>query len=64
MAEKLIPPRRNEPVISPNGMPTTRFAEYIERVARVQNDTTEAIESGDIAGSTIDDELLHFWIRG
>ena len=62
MADKIIPPRRNEPVIGPNGYPTTRFSEYLERTATQVNDTTSTIETGDL-GSTTDDELLHFWMR-
>lgn len=29
----IIPPRRGEPVVTPDGIPTIRFIEYLERTA-------------------------------
>lgn len=39
----LIPPRRNE-FLTKSGIPTTRFAEYLEELARSLNSSDESIE--------------------
>ena len=44
MADKIIPPRRNE-VLTNSGTGTVRFMEYLERTAAVSNEATDAIDS-------------------
>ena len=44
MAEKIIPPRRNE-VLTNTGTGTVRFMEYLERTATQVNDSSASIES-------------------
>lgn len=48
MAE-LIPPKRGE-FLTPNGLPTIRFMNYLEQLARQGNETTTIIET--ITGAT------------
>ena len=63
MAE-LIPPRRNE-FLTKEGVPTQRFAEYLERVASASNENTsdtsvfESLNSNAMALAGIYDELLN-----
>ncbi len=44
MADKIIPPRRNE-VLTGKGVGTTRFMEYLERSANTINDNTAAADA-------------------
>ena len=47
MVDQVIPPRRNE-VLTGQGVGTTRFMEYLERVAVVSNESTAAIDASTI----------------
>lgn len=49
MAE-LIPPRRDE-TLTGDGIPTLRFSEYLEGLARNVNATTSQTDLGDVAAS-------------
>ena len=49
MAE-LIPPRRDE-TLTGDGIPTLRFSEYLELLARQLNTNTDNNELGDVAAS-------------
>ena len=40
----IIPPRRGEE-LTPDGKPTVRFSEYLERLTSVTNDTTSEVNS-------------------
>ncbi len=40
----IIPPRRGEE-LTPDGKPTTRFSEYLERITDVTNTTTSEVNS-------------------
>lgn len=44
MADKIIPPRRNE-VLTGSGIGTTRFMEYLERSAATTNESVDAIDA-------------------
>lgn len=44
MADKIIPPRRNE-VLTGKGIGTTRFMEYLERVALTTNDNADSVDA-------------------
>jgi hypothetical protein len=55
----LVPPKRGEPVIDKNGVPTVRFMEYLERSATLVNDTVTStetdIDSVNLTTAMIDD---------
>ncbi len=40
MVDKIIPPRRGQE-LTPQGRPTVRFSEYLERLSQVTNETAE-----------------------
>ena len=40
MADALVPPRRDLPIVESDGRPTLRFAQYLERVGRDITNTT------------------------
>ena len=40
MADALVPPRRDLPIVEADGRPTLRFAQYLERVGRDITSTT------------------------
>ena len=44
MVDKIIPPKRSE-VLTGSGIGTTRFMEYLERVASRTNDNAEAVDA-------------------
>lgn len=55
MAE-IIPPRRGE-FLTPNGVPTTRFIEYLEALTATLNDNSSSIEASQ-EGDTTKAQLL------
>ena len=43
----IVAPRRGEPIVAPNGVPTIRFFEYLEATATQSNETVSDTEIGN-----------------